>query len=815
MPKWLRIILGLSITALVFLALLGFIFYNMLTAPLPSYEGEISSRAVSADIEIYRDSMAVPYVIAKNENDAAFGLGYVHAQERIFTMDITRRAGYGTLSEAIGEEMLPFDKMFHTIGIKKFVQENIGNVDPVVRELLESYSAGVNLYLEEYKGKYPVEFDILGYEPEKWLPEHSLAIVRLLGWELNIAWWVDYAYALITVKLGEEKAAEFLPEYNYKSPFSLPLALRNGSIDNSFLKTDRMFRQYFGFGGTQLGSNNWAVTDSLSSSGRAIIANDPHLAYSAPGRWMAAVVKGGEWDAAGVTLPGVPGIVIGKNRNISWTVTNLMADDTDFYVEQLDSSGTNYWLNGKWEKLSTRKVNIKVKNSGDVEYVIRYTHRGPLVTGIHPFDVFYDNADITKPVLSMRWTGHEFSDEMLAFYKLNLASDWNEFKDALRTFSLPGQNFIYADRGGNIGYAMGTRIPIRTGSQPALIYDGTTSASDWKGYLPFEQLPSILNPKIGYLATANNKVINNFSHYITNLWEPESRVERIYELLGSKKKHSTADFKNYQMDLISPYARTITNYILQAFEGYRFKDENLRRSYILFSKWDYKFDQAAQIPAIYAVFLDHLLKNIYMDELGEDLFNEFAFIGNIPYRSLLQVLEKNSPMLDNINTTAVETRNDIIRKSLVDALQDLEKNYGKELRYWQWGTLHKVEFRHSFGGISGVLDKVVNIGPYSIGGDGTTLFNTEYPFIEGLEEFPRFDHDRFENDLGPTMRFIYDFSRPDEIHLILNTGQSGHVLSPHYKDMTLLWLEGGYMTVRTYLKSIRDPANRLFMIYKE
>jgi penicillin G amidase len=815
MPKWLKILLGLSITAFIFLAVLGFIFYNMLTSPLPVYEGEIRKVLIKEDLEIYRDSMAVPYILARNETDAAFALGYVHAQERMFTMDIIRRAGDGNLSEVIGKEMLPFDKMFLTIGIKKYAFDNIKNVAPEVRELLSSYAAGVNLYIRDHKGKYPVEFDILGYEPSEWKPENSLAIIRLLGWELNIAWWVDYSYALITAKLGEEKAREFLPEYNYSTPHSLPLAFINNDVDLSFVQTDRKFRQWFGFGGTQIGSNNWVISDSASMSGMPIIANDPHLAYSAPGRWMAAVIKGGKLDVAGVTLPGVPGVVIGKNRNISWVLTNLMSDDADFYVEQIDSSGNNYLLNGKWEKLGIRKVKIRVKNEGEVEHVIRYTHRGPIITGIHPYDVFYENDDIKKPALSMRWTGNDFSDEMLAFHKINLASDWNEFRNALSTFALPGQNFVYGDKEGNIGYAMGTKIPLRTVNQPALFYDGTTTASDWKGYLPFEKQPVIFNPSAKFIATANNKVIDKFDYYITNLWEPESRVERIYELLNSKKRHSAGDFKAYQMDQVSPYARTITKYITDAFSGYRIKDKNLRYSIDLLTKWNFEFNKYSQTPAIYAMFLDHLLQNIYKDELGEDLYNEFVFIGNIPYRSLLKVLAENTPVIDNINTGIIESRDDIIRKSMADAIFDLERNYGSEIERWQWGELHKVEFRHSFGGVSDMLDKVVNVGPFSIGGDGTTVFNTEYPFSEGLEEFPRFDHDRFENDLGPSMRYIYDFAKPDEFFLILTSGQSGHVLSPHYKNMADLWLHGEYMKIRTDLKSIKNQENKLLRMRKD
>ena len=816
MRKWLKIVLGLSFTTIIFLIVLGFVFYKMLHAPLPVYEGEISTREINGGIEIYRDSLAIPYILAQNEEDAAFALGYVHSQERMFSMDLIRRAGEGRLSEVLGSEMLPFDKMFLTVGIRKFAYDNFSRIDPVVRKLLVSYAAGVNYYIKNQKGKYPVEFDILGYEPYEWKPEHSLIIIRMMGWELNIAWWVDYTYAYIAARIGSKKAAEILPEYISSEPFGNQLFLDDNKIDLSFIKTDRRFRQLFGFGGTQIGSNNWAVNNSASSSGKPIIANDPHLAYSAPGRWMAAVLRGGDLRAEGVTLPGVPGIVIGKNENISWTLTNLMADDCDFYIEKIDSSGKNYLLDGKWKELQSRKVRIKVKDSLDAEYVIKYTHRGPIVSDIHPYDFLYSNREISRPVISMRWNGNDFSDEMLAFYKINIARNWEDFRDALKSYALPGQNFVYADKDGNIGYLMGSRIPLRGGTKQAVIYDGSTSAGDWKGYLPYYSQPFFLNPPENYIATANNKVVENFSQYITTLWEPDSRIKRIRELLQSKKQHSADDFKKYQLDQVSPYARELAKYITDAFRNFRVKDDNLNLALELIEKWDHKFDAASQTPAIYCMFLDHLLSNIYRDELGDDLYNEYVFVGSIPYRNILRVLaDPQTSVIDNCSTDAVETRDDIIRRSLWDAVTELQIKSGSDVKNWQWGQFHKARFKHSFSGISGILDKVIDVGPFSVGGDGTTIFNTEYPFNDGIREFPRFDHEKFENDLGPSMRYIFDFASPDEFYLVLTTGQSGHVISDHYSDMTELWLKGGYIKIRTDLNSIKNPANLLLRIYRD
>ncbi|MDR3668520.1 MAG: penicillin acylase family protein, partial [Ignavibacteriaceae bacterium] len=418
MPRWIKIIIGLFITFVIIVIVGGIIFYKMLSASLPKYNGEINSEYISDDIQIYRDSLAVPYIIAKNDEDAAFALGYLHAQERLFVMDIARRAGEGRLSEILGEDALPFDKMFLTVGLKRNSIENLKKLNPISLKLLTAYSNGINLYIKNAKGHYPVEFDALGYDPYEWKPEHSLLVIRMMAWQLNISWWVDFSFSDLVLKLGEDKVKKILPNYQENGPYIIPSELRNlAYLDKGLMETDRNFREFMGLTGTHIGSNNWVVDASKSQSGKPIIANDPHLEYSAPGRWYAAVIKSGKETSAGVTLPGVPGIVIGKNDNISWTLTNIMADDADFYIEKLDSTGKKYLLNGAWKNLTSYKETIKVKNKPDVEITIKLTHRGPIISDIHPFSILYTNKGFKSPPISMRWTGNDFSDELFAFYK--------------------------------------------------------------------------------------------------------------------------------------------------------------------------------------------------------------------------------------------------------------------------------------------------------------------------------------------------------------------------------------------------------------
>ncbi|MFI5237210.1 MAG: penicillin acylase family protein [Ignavibacteriales bacterium] len=814
MRIWLKVTIGIILSLIIIFIVGGYIFYNSLTESLPVYEGELKAPSLKSEVKIYSDSLAVPYIFADNDEDAAFTLGYLHARERMFSMDMIRRAGEGRLSEIFGVETLPFDKMFRTVGLSRTAKMIKDKMNPEALKLLEAYSRGVNYYLEEKKNEYPVEFDVLGYQPEGWKSEHSIIVIRMMAWELNLGWWTDLAFTELVQKLGEEKVKEILPGYPENAPIIIPTDIKKfAQINPNFIETDKAFRKFIGMTGTHLGSNNWVVNSQMSASGKPIIANDPHLAYRAPGIWYAAVIKSPNWNAAGVTLPGVPGIVIGKNDNISWTLTSIMTDETDFYFETLDSTRTKYLLDGNWKDLTIVEDTIETRDGIREPIEIKYTHRGPIISNIHPYNFIFNNDESTYPSISMRWLGNEFSDEMDAFLKINKANNWGEFKSAVEKFNIPGQNFVYADNDGNIGYAFGGALPIRNDNTTTFVFDGSTSKSDWKGFVPRNELPYLFNPTQNYIATANNKVMKDFKYHITNLWEPSSRIERITELLQSKSKHSIEDYMNYQDDIFSSYAKSIVPYILFAFQDAEVKDENLAQSLKLLREWNFEMDKYQQAPAVFLTFFDKLMKNIYLDEMGDDLFNQYVFLANVPYRNILELLQNPfSVWYNDVKKNERKTRDDVIRESMNDALDELESKLGKDVKDWQWGRLHTVTFKHAFSGASGLLDGVINIGPYEISGDGTTIFNTEYAFSESIEKYPLFRHEPFDCELGPSMRFIYDFSKPDEFYLILTTGQSGNIFSDHYKDQAELFLNGKYMKIHTDTGSIEVPQNKLLRL---
>ncbi|MFH0735123.1 MAG: penicillin acylase family protein [bacterium] len=806
MKNWQKALFGLGITFIVVLISVIFFSYNIIKNTLPTYDGEIECKDVLSKVEIYRDSLAIPYIKAPKDLDAYFALGYVHAQERLFQMDLMRRAGSGRLSEIFGKKTIPYDKMFKTLGLQRVVNDNFTQIDKQTLQVLSAYSNGVNYFIHQNKDNLPLEFAVLDYRPYDWKPTHSLLIAKMLAWELNISWWTDFSFTHLVQKFGYDKIKDILPNFEQNKEYLISKQIKSlEAINSGLVETDKKFREFVGFEGTHIGSNNWVVNGTHSASGKPIIANDPHLAFQAPGRWFIAVIKADNRTTAGLTLPGVPGVVIGKNDKISWTVTNVMADDADFYIEQLDSSKSNYLLDGNWKKLNIIKDTVYVKDGNTEILEIKQTHRGPIISDIHPFNVIYPNKYRKNPVLSMRWTALDYSNELLSFLAINKSKNFGEFKEAVKYFHTPGQNFVYADIDGNIGYICGAKLPIRKTSSPTLIFDGTTSNSDWSGFVPYEQMPKIYNPANGFIATANNKVVESFPYHISNLWEPNSRILRITGLLKSKDKHSVKDFQIYQNDYYSEYASELVPFVISAFNNAEIKEKNLVLALKLLKKWDFNMDADSQVPTIYANFLQHLIKNIFADEMGKTYLQEYSFIANIPYRVVLQLLYQNSSIwFDNVKTQKYENRDDIVRKSLIDALSELEDKLGNELYLWQWGTIHKVTFKHSFSGFSSFTDKFVNIGPFEIGGDGTTINNGEYSFNKP-----------FANNLGPSMRYIYDFADPDNFYCILPTGQSGHIFSLNYKNMTKNWLSGKYIKVNTNFDNIESSfLNKLLFTSK-
>ncbi len=816
MNKYLKTFLGFLVVFLPALLILGLLFNNLSKKSFYPTSGEISVSGIKNPVNINFDNYGIPHIYARNEEDAYFTLGYVHSRDRLWQMDLTRRVAQGRLSEIFGTKTLDFDRLFRTIGIHRFCYNWYNNISPKSKQILDSYSAGVNRFIEDNYRNMPVEFDALDYRPEPWKPEHSLMLARMMGWDLNIAWYTDYILGEIINSAGIEKVSEIFPDTNitiYKKP--VPEAdedstetddkkqtgmtdhlLKIAELGNGYFRLNESYREFFSINGSHIGSNSWVVSSDKSLSGKPILANDPHLAMQAPSRWYEVNIKGGELDAHGMTLPGVPGIVIGNNRFVAWGLTNLMNDDNDFIILENDSADSRkYVYSNRSYAPDSIKEKIYVKDSMESDYVVRTTVIGPVLSDLKVRGFAYtENKDLKHAqgkLMTFRWTGFENSDDVLSFYRLNISKNWDEFKAALKDFGVPAQNFIYADIYGNIGYHVGGKIPIRRTSDPNNWLFPSDRELEWTGFVNFEDLPNTFNPKEGYIATANTNPFDWLKdgkprYYISYLWESSSRMNKISSFLSSRSKYDIDDFMLLQNNYESPYARRIAGIASKDLDSNN-SNADIKWAAQRFSYWNGEMLPGESIGSVYNVFLTYLIKNTFADELGESVFSDFLIVQNMPYRSLELIIDKNENIwFDNINTPRTETRADIVRQSMEEAIEFLRSRFtNQDINTWHWGELHRVKFRHPLGFVE-ALDKTFNIGPYSVGGDQTTINNTEYRF-EGFLKNKEFDV-----VVGPSMRMIIDLSDIEHPLMINSSGQSGQPVEDNYSAESRKWLYGEY-----------------------
>ena len=778
MSKGARTALGFLMVFLLLTLVCFFISYRTVKRPLPKTKGTVSLVGLNSQVRVYRDEYGIPHIFAEDEDDLYFAVGYIMAGDRLWQMDLLRRAASGKLAEIFGKGAIQSDKFLLTLGLKRTAQEILKHLSPVSRRILEAYSRGVNAFIRRAKNKLPLEFTLLNYKPEEWRIEDSIAIARLLAWGLSFSWGVDLLLAELREKLGEEKAGELFPDYPEDWP---TIVFPFTRLSERLWALDGEVRSLVGMNGFCPGSNSWVVAGEKSTTGKPILANDPHLELTAPSKWYELHVKAKDLDVAGVALVGLPQIVIGHNRRIAWGLTNGMLDDADFFIEKINPRNPNqYWYQNRWEDMEIIQEMIRVRKDTTVSLQIRLTRHGPVISDLH--ELLKDS----KKVVSLKWVGHQVGDEFLAFYRINKARNWEEFTAALRNLKVPGQNVVYADVDGNIGYWYAAAIPIRKKGKGALPCPGWTRDYEWTGFVPFEELPHLFNPPEHFIATANNKVVGRgYPYPISNLWEPPSRIERIREVLQQKEKFSVADFKILQTDQLSPLARRLIPYILKVLEKERVKDEKLQQIYIHLKGWDFQERKESTAAAIFNVFMVKFLENTFKDEIGEKLYKNFLKLPSLPLKAIRRILSSEShSWFDDVTTPdTVETMDDVILRSLNQTITFLREKIGEEIIDWRWDKLHTVTFRHVLGA-EGPAKRAFNVGPFPAGGSYTTLNNGGYSYIKPYDQI-----------IGPSTRQIVDLSDMDKSLAVTPPGQSGHPFSENYRDQVELWLKGLYHPV--------------------
>ncbi len=759
--------------------------------PLPDYQSTQTHDTIQHQVDIHWDAHGVPHIYADNKHDLYYALGYVHAQDRLWQMTLSQMAAEGRFAEFLGKDLLPYDKLQRTLGFWDVAKKIAPTLSDSTKKLLQSYSSGVNSYIKTNPKSLPIQFTLADMDPIPWTPTHSIALARMMAWELNLAWKSELNYAYFAEQLSEEKFAQLLPENQFLSS-NLKTHSKWAQTLMPLVKKNERLNKIMGRQGSHVGSNAWAVSSEKSSTETPLLAGDPHLGLNMPGKWYETHLNVNGRNLSGATLAGAPIVILGQNDHLAWSLTNIMLDDTDFFVEAVNPKNPSEYVidslanEAVYDKFEIQKEVIKIKGSDDTLFTRKLTNHGPVISDVYPEQQYTENR-----VISMQWTGYEVTNEIEALLTMNWAQSFEEFQEGAYNFKVPGQNFIYADKAGNIAQLSMANIPIRD-ENPLLLREGWNTAHDWQGYVPDDQLPTIINPDRGWVANANTSPAgNDYPYYISVYWEPGSRINRIEQYLTENKQLSPQQFQQMQNDTYSQFSRDLSQQILPVLKNSNHESFETPISYL--ENWDFSYDKSETAASIMDVFLLHLAQNTFVDEMGKTGYQNFVRFSSMPIRTLSRFLRNGSTFFDDVSTEdTTETRNDMIRKSMTEAIDFLQKNYGNEPFEWRWEQLHTITFKPQLFGEAAedpdapqtlqlIVNNLLNNGPHPVSGHDMSINNGEYSW-----------NDPYQMVLGPSIRRIVDFSDLSKTWSINPTGQSGNPLSQYYGDQTESWLNGQY-----------------------
>ena len=759
----------LSLILAVSIALAAGAFLH-LRRSLPQTEGEIRLTGGEAPVEILRDANGIPHIYARSIADAYFGLGFVHAQDRLWQMETSRRIGSGRIAEILGAGGLGFDRLMRTLGLRRTAQANLARFDAQTKRLLDAYAAGVNAFLAT-DPVLPPEFWIARFTPEPWSALDSVLWTKVMALDLGGNWRNELLRMQLAGRLPLARIQELIPPY----PGDAPLAIR----DLKPLYGDTVPPPSApGSGG---GSNSWVVSGARTASGKPLLANDPHLPLTAPPVWYFAHLSAPGLNVIGATLPGVPGVVIGRNDRLAWGFTNTGPDVQDLYLEKVQPDGRYLAPDGPRE-FKRVKETIAVKGAPAEELTVRISRHGPVISDVQRA------ALPSGQVLALAWTALAEDDlTMQAVFRVALARDWAGFLAAARDYQAPQQTISYADVDGNIGFIAAGRVPVRKpandlkGLAPA---PGWDARYDWAGSIPFDELPRVLNPASNVFVSANQKILlPGYRHFITSEWQPPYRAERIAELIEATPKHTRESFARMQADIVSSAVRELLPRLLATPAA----TPEARKALAKLAAWDGTMSAERPEPLIVVAWWRELTRAIYADELGA------AFAANWSSRAqfvsgVLADRNGQGRWCDNVTTEQVETCPEILAASLERALADLRRRYGDDPERWRWGEAHAAWHRHR------PFSRIAWLAPFfditvPTPGDAYTVNVGQSDFAD--ESSP------YTSRHAASLRAIYDLGDPQASVFIHSAGQSGNPLSPHYSDFTPLWARGEYVPMLT------------------
>ncbi|MCD6640839.1 MAG: penicillin acylase family protein [Nocardioides sp.] len=825
-PRPVRWVAWIALGLVLLLLVLAAVTTWAVRRPLPQVDGTVEVTGLAAEVEVIRDDHGIAHIYAESDADLLRGQGWVHAQERFFEMDLRRHVTAGRLSEIFGEETLETDKFIRTMGWRRVAEREWALLRPDTRDALTAYAEGVNAYLASRSpSRLAAEYAVLGlggldYEPEPWTPVDSLAWLKAMAWDLRGNMEDEVDRVLLSLDHDVEQIEQLHPAYDYDA--HPPIVTGGGVVDGVFEQNasgnatrnptrpawpaaavpafaqvkERMAAVPELLGrGDGIGSNSWVVDGDHSATGAPLLANDPHLGISQPGIWVQMGLHCTKasadctLDSSGFTFSGVPGVIIGHNADIAWGFTNLGPDVTDLFLEQTD--GDDRWIqDGRSRPMAVRTETIEVAGGDDFELRIRETDHGPLISDVSAdFATVGANAPTDEPgergtgyAVALAWTALDPSPTADAILMLNRASDWDEFREAAASFAVPAQNLVYADREGHIGYQAPGRVPIRkSGNDGWMPVEGWVSANDWTGdFIPFDGLPSVLDPDEGFIVTANQAVVDErYPYLLTRDWDAGYRSTRIRTLLEQEGELSIGEMESLQLDSVNPMGAVLVPYLLDIDDLSPYH----RRAQRLLADWDFSQPADSAPAAYFNAVWRHLLALTFHDDLRE---------GNWPdgggrwFQVVSGLLDDPAgPWWDNADTDVVERRDDILRQAMMDARDDLTRRQARDPRRWTWGHIHRMDLRSGTLGESGIapIERLFNRDGWKVGGGGSIVDATAWDAVQG-----------YEVTSAPSMRMIVSLADLDDSRWINLTGVSGHPASSHYSDQTELWVKGDYLT---------------------
>jgi len=796
--------IGYALLAVIALVIAAGVWWGWaIHSALPQMDGTISLPELKAEVQVVRDVRGVPHIRAQSTDDLYFAQGYVMAQDRLWQMDVLRRAAAGELSEILGAPTIQVDRRFRVLGLRQAAERDAAQASPDFRATAEAFARGVNRFIEDHRGELPIEFRLLRYQPKPWRVADTLLIVGYMYESLTSTWRWDLNRAEVSQRLGMQRAADF---YDDISPYDHPIvgaASDSAAPQSSAAKSERPVAASVPYapmpplpqtrdqspasddsnlaGEAQniliafddrvragLGSNNWVVDGSHTASGKPLLENDTHLMLGVPDIWYLVQLSAPGMVAEGFALPGAPGIIIGHNDRIAWGFTNDYADVQDLYAETFNPSNPlQYQVNGQWVAAQVRHEIIHVKGKADETMDVAVTRHGP---------VLQRDANIGY---ALRWTATEAGGLNHAYFGLAAAHNWQEFRERLRDATGPAQNAVYADVDGHIGFIVAARIPVRrcakwppAGSSLPLTtpcgsvpMPGNTDDYEWTGYIPFDELPQTLDPPGGIIATANARVVGSaYPHFITSNWGPPWRTDRIYKLLAASTKFRPEDFAEIEKDIYSEIDVIVAQALVKASANVKPKDSRTGDLIGRLATWNGRMDADSVEATFVEQAVGDIERNILHPYLGdavrpsnprEDVFLE-------------RVLRERPAMW-----LAPEFHNydELLMASADLAVAELTAATGSnDTSTWKWGQRNALFIAHPIGQ-SGLLARIFSIGPMPQSGAHDVIKAAGHNF-------------------GPAMRMVADLSNWDGSFMEITTGESGELGSKRYRDQFSAWFSG-------------------------